>query len=242
MTTSIRLRNAELRRKRAESVLDSARELLLKLGYKRVTMEDVAEHAGVGKGTVYLHWSTREDMYFDVVLREYMRAMDGFLNDMRRDGREVLLHRIVRAKYLAAMRSPLLRALFGGDAELIGKLAQGDRKGQIAKLDVVSKDYLRLLMAHHVIRRGISAEDLFYGVGAVTIGFLFADAALGDRSQEATDVEHRAALLEAALERSFEQEPPAGALESLAPQVITMMSRSMDVLRSSLRERKEGEQ
>jgi AcrR family transcriptional regulator len=239
MTTSIRLRDAGLRQKRAEKVLDSARELLLKWGYKRVTIEDVAARAGVGKGTVYLHWSSREDMYFDVILREYMRAMSGFLDGMRRDAREVLLHRVVRAKYLAAMRSPLLRALFAGDSQLIGRIAEGDAKSQVAELDVISKDYLRLLVSHGAIRRGTSAEDLFYGVGAITIGFLFADAALGDRNQQAAEVEHRAALLEAALERSFEQEPPAGALESLAPEVIDMMSGSMEKLRAFLRERKE---
>jgi AcrR family transcriptional regulator len=40
---------------RADRILDAAGDLLLRLGYRKVTIEDVAQRAGIGKGTVYLH-------------------------------------------------------------------------------------------------------------------------------------------------------------------------------------------
>ena len=43
-----RATDAEARRARAERILDAATALLLRLGYKRVTIDDVAEKAGVG--------------------------------------------------------------------------------------------------------------------------------------------------------------------------------------------------
>ncbi len=41
MTSSIRLRDADARQERAERILDAARDLLLKWGYNRVTIDDV---------------------------------------------------------------------------------------------------------------------------------------------------------------------------------------------------------
>lgn len=51
------------RQLRAERILDTTAELLCQHGYKRVTIDDVARRAGVGKGTVYLHWKTREALF-----------------------------------------------------------------------------------------------------------------------------------------------------------------------------------
>jgi len=55
---------------RAERILDAAAELVLRWGYKRVTIEDVAKRAGIGKGTVYLHFSTRAALFVAVLIRE----------------------------------------------------------------------------------------------------------------------------------------------------------------------------
>ena len=39
-------------------------------------MEDVAKQAGIGKGTLYLHWKTREELFYAVVMREQLGAVD----------------------------------------------------------------------------------------------------------------------------------------------------------------------
>ncbi|WP_234322969.1 helix-turn-helix domain-containing protein, partial [Streptomyces sp. NRRL S-350] len=52
------------RQERAERILDTTAELLEQHGYRRVTIDDVASRAGIGKGTVYLHWKTREALFW----------------------------------------------------------------------------------------------------------------------------------------------------------------------------------
>ena len=39
-----------------------AQELLLGWGYKRVTIDDIARRARVGKGTIYLHFTSKEEI------------------------------------------------------------------------------------------------------------------------------------------------------------------------------------
>jgi AcrR family transcriptional regulator len=43
-----------------ERILDSADRLLAHYGYAKMTVDDLAEEAGIGKGTVYLYFASKE--------------------------------------------------------------------------------------------------------------------------------------------------------------------------------------
>ena len=47
---------------RADRILAAVGELLLRFGYKRVPIEDSANRAEVGKGTIYLHWEIKQEL------------------------------------------------------------------------------------------------------------------------------------------------------------------------------------
>src|SRR5882757_439117 len=84
-TSAERLRDPQRRAERAARILDVAADLLLRHGYRRVTIDDVAAGAGIGKGTVYLHWKTREQMFSAVFAREVLYAMDELRQALRKD-------------------------------------------------------------------------------------------------------------------------------------------------------------
>ena len=44
--------------------------LLVSFGYRRVTVDEVARRAGVGKGTVYLYWPSKWELFAAVLTRE----------------------------------------------------------------------------------------------------------------------------------------------------------------------------
>ncbi len=43
-------------------ILDAADRLLARYGYRKMTMDDLAQEVGIGKGTVYLHFSSKEEV------------------------------------------------------------------------------------------------------------------------------------------------------------------------------------
>ena len=43
-------------------ILDAVDGLLARFGYKKMTMEDVAREVGIGKGTIYLHFPSKEEL------------------------------------------------------------------------------------------------------------------------------------------------------------------------------------
>ncbi|MFI6540597.1 helix-turn-helix domain-containing protein [Nonomuraea sp. NPDC050547] len=103
----------ERRRERAHRVLDAAAELILRRGYDKTTIADVARAAGVAKGTIYLHWKTRELLFAALLRRERVATLE----EVRRAEPGTLRELAGVAGVAAAeiMRRPLMRAVLLAD-------------------------------------------------------------------------------------------------------------------------------
>jgi AcrR family transcriptional regulator len=55
-----------------EAILDSTDRLLAQYGYKKMTIEDLAIDVGIGKGSIYLHFTSKEE----IVLSHIDRIVD----------------------------------------------------------------------------------------------------------------------------------------------------------------------
>ena len=53
-----------------ESILDAARAVFSREGYAASSVEDVATEAGIAKGTVYIYFKSKEELYFAALLRD----------------------------------------------------------------------------------------------------------------------------------------------------------------------------
>lgn len=53
-----------------EKILEAAVREFARHGFKKASVEAIAEHAGVGKGTIYLAAETKEDLFYQAVHRE----------------------------------------------------------------------------------------------------------------------------------------------------------------------------
>src|SRR5699024_7266910 len=56
-------RKAQEFRQREREILDAALALFLKHGEDRVTVEMIADEVGIGKGTIYKHFETKNEIY-----------------------------------------------------------------------------------------------------------------------------------------------------------------------------------
>jgi AcrR family transcriptional regulator len=231
----IRARNSADRKARAERILDAAAKLLLRWGYKRVTVDDVAEHADVGKGTIYLHWKSREALFQAVLQREVVAALEELLDAVRRDPEAALLHRMTRDLFFAIIRRPLLRALYTADQEVLGRLAKGDDKALEVQEEMAFNEYLRLLVEHGLVRPDIATEELSYAYGATVNGFILLESFVTERYQ--LDPERKADLLAATVRRAFEIErfPSSAPVQAIVPRVIELFTEIAEVNRAKLR-------
>jgi AcrR family transcriptional regulator len=63
-----------------DRLLDAADRLLARHGYRKMTMDDLADEVGLGKGTIYLHFPRKED----VILAHIDRVMRRLLGNLQR--------------------------------------------------------------------------------------------------------------------------------------------------------------
>ncbi|MBX6324157.1 MAG: TetR/AcrR family transcriptional regulator, partial [Rhodospirillaceae bacterium] len=55
---------------KADYILEAARRLFARYGFRRTAMEDIAREAGVAKGTVYLYFDSKDAVYLAVQARD----------------------------------------------------------------------------------------------------------------------------------------------------------------------------
>lgn len=59
-----------------DAILDATDRLLARFGYRKMTVEDIAVEAGIGKGTIYLHFSSKEEVVLSHIDRIVERLQD----------------------------------------------------------------------------------------------------------------------------------------------------------------------
>lgn len=204
---------------RAERLLDAAARLVVRLGYRRVTMDDVAREAGVGKGTVYLHFRTKEALFVTVMLREQRTMVGAITAGMRADPTQALPARMFGSVYRRLAEDPIGRAVYLGDVETFGKLAEeaaatlgelGERRERAARA------HLRLLREAGLLRTDLPESAQRYLLSSVATGFFLLDPAMLPAAPE--DPGARADLLEYAI-ASVLQVPGARPSPELAESV-----------------------
>ncbi len=170
--TSTRQQEESRRKARAHRILDVAAALILRWGYHKTTIDDIARQAGVAKGTIYLHWKTREALFAALMKREKLELAEDLKQRITADPTGATLRGIFKHSALALMQRPLLKAVFLRDMEVLGKLAQSEQSGAAYTERLEGfKTYLELLREHGLVRTDLSLRAQVYMLSAIFTGF-----------------------------------------------------------------------
>jgi AcrR family transcriptional regulator len=214
------------RRERADRILDTARDLLLAWGYRRVTIDELARRADVGKGTIYLHWRSREEVFHAVSAREAAAMADAIVDAIRTDPAEVALHRYLRRLFVEAMNRPVLRALYTRDADTLGSFLAAAHHHRLEESKLgVNRDYLGVLAAEAMLRPDLRLKDLDYTLPTIVFGF-FAAEPFHPPAIKLT-LEQKADQLAQTVRRAFEPTgaPSRDAVKRAAAKAIPILER-----------------
>ena len=165
---------------RTSEILEAARAVFARRGYNNATMDEIADAAGVAKGTVYLYFPSKRDLFL-AALREGIEALH------QRAGREIEFARTTadrvrafiaaRLRYCAGNRdffriyytefanlqvrssaeTPEFQDLYDKQMQLLARiLTQGAQRGELRALDAVRTADLiyavtRAAIARHVL-------------------------------------------------------------------------------------------
>jgi len=148
------MKNGVQRREVREAILDATDDLLARYGYKKMTIDDLAQQVGIGKGSVYLHFESKEKIalsHIDRIIERTVRQLDLIVkSDKTPDEklRQMLLKRVLFRfdsvqhytqslnDLLAALRPKLLarrKIYFAEEAKIFAAvIEQGQKSGKFS--------------------------------------------------------------------------------------------------------------
>lgn len=214
---------------RADALLDAAATLLPVVGRRELRIEEIARRAGVGKGTVYLHWASREHLLLAVGAREAAAMLETVVAAIRIDPTEAALHRYFRRHFLEATRRPILKSLFVANHADFGVLAKHPGRAELLKSKLVAAhDHLAALRDHRLLRPDQDLADVDFTAQAIAYGFFAATPLAPDDAR--FTLEHQADQLADVIRRSFEpaRHPSTERYAAAAPQVVAAFERLKD--------------
>lgn len=106
----------------SERILDSAAELFERLGVRRCSMEDIADHCGVGRTTIYRRFEGRDDIVHAVLGREVRRFFSSILLATQHHDRfaDIVVESFLQG--LRANEASLLATLVRNEPDLLALL------------------------------------------------------------------------------------------------------------------------
>ena len=165
-----------------DAILDATDRLLARFGYRKMTVEDIATEAGIGKGTIYLHFSSKEEVVLSHIDRIVERLQDRLREIARSDApaaerlRLMLLTRVLFRfdsiqhytqslnDLLAVLRPGLLarRAqYFDAEAQIFAEvLASGSESGECSFDDAHATAHALLQATNGLLPYSLSTSEL----------------------------------------------------------------------------------
>ena len=163
-------------------ILDAADRLLARYGYKKMTMDDLAQEVGIGKGTIYLHFPSKEEVVLSHVDRIVERLKGELLKiagSVGAPAARLRLMLVARVMYrfdsvqhytesindvLAAIRPALLlrrERYFAEEARVFAEvLVEGKRQREFDFTDAAIEAQTLLLATNSLLPYSLSTREL----------------------------------------------------------------------------------
>ena len=224
----LRESEGERREARAQRILDAASTLILRYGCHKTTIDDIAREAGVGKGTLYLHWKTREALFAALILREKVAMAEDIKQRLACDPAGATLRGLLKHAALALMQRPLLKAVLLRDTEVFGKLVQREQSSALsAEVLAGFTTYFQGLREQGLVRTDLSLQAQAALFSSIFTGFFLAAPLLPDAFKPSD--EELAELMAETGHRTLEpRDPvPSGALQIASHTLTQYLDRSV---------------
>jgi AcrR family transcriptional regulator len=164
----------EHRSRKAARVLDSTRELMLDHGIRKLTVAEIAKAAGVGKGTVYLYWPSKEDLVVGLFARELLTIIEAVTERLTADPAAVLPKHLAPMLLSTSRQSTIANRLTAGDFELLRQLIrQSGARDVFADVmpAALCEAVMPVLHRHGLLRDDRPLADQAYTIHALLTGF-----------------------------------------------------------------------
>ncbi|MEZ4728871.1 MAG: TetR/AcrR family transcriptional regulator [Caldilineaceae bacterium] len=158
---------------REQRILDAAAELIIHYGYDKTSVSDIANAAGISKGAIYLHYSSKDELFAALLQREFRRYAEQWLACIEADPQGGTIGGIYKAVLYAINNSPLMSAIVKQDPRVFGNYL---RKPQNLFTAMTSPslraEFIQAMQAAGAIRHGVNPQVMAHIMDMISYGLV----------------------------------------------------------------------
>jgi TetR/AcrR family transcriptional regulator len=183
---------------RKEEIVDAAQRLFLEKGLMATTMDEIAEAAELSKGTIYLYYKSKEDLFLAVIMRGMQTLYEMFDARIKTETDVVKALAALQETYLAFFHKhrSYFRMLHFLQAPQFHKQVSDEMKRETV---FVNQKIWNVAIA--IIERGIKEGILIPNLNAVEIAIIFWSSATQLMMRMDTESERWKEMMNVDLER-----------------------------------------
>jgi AcrR family transcriptional regulator len=206
---------------RIERILSATREMVHQGGTRGITIAEIARRAGVGKGTLYQYWATKEDLLAELLAHDLLGVLDDVESAVRADHDLIAPHRLLVVMEETLSAHPFAIAVNRHDRDLLGMILEHPALQEVSTVLgplAVLQQVIPVLRRHGLVREDLPVHIQVHAVSALIHGL----QAVGEREplEELLPQSDALAVLEASTATLLEpQDLPdadSAAVESIA--------------------------
>jgi TetR/AcrR family acrAB operon transcriptional repressor len=160
---------------REQRILDVAADLIIHYGYDKTTISDIANAARVSKGTIYLHFESKDELFEALLFREMWRYSEAWLAAIEADPRGGSLGGVYKNVLYALNSSRFMAAILKQDPRILGNyLHKPDNIFSSIKSFSMRADFIQAMQEAGAVRQDMDPAVIAHiiemlGYGLVTI-------------------------------------------------------------------------
>ncbi len=158
---------------RQEEILKAAADVIIRLGYDKTSMSDIAAEAGISRGTVYLYFKGKEELFEALVYWEWMQYAQIWMQYIEADPRGGTVGGVYRATFHAINSRPLIASMLRRDRRIIGSyIRKPDNLFAWMESGSVNINFIQALQMAGAIRQNINPKVVGQIIDMLSYGYL----------------------------------------------------------------------
>lgn len=158
---------------REKLILDAAADLIIRYGYDKTRMSDVADAAGVTRAIVYQHFKSKEGLFEALLYHETKTYMQAWLEGIESNPEGGTLAGVFRSSLSAVKRSPFMSAMLKRDRRVFGSYVRTpDNLFEPMQSNTIWVETLHSLQQVGAIRSDVVPEVMAHIMNALSLGLI----------------------------------------------------------------------
>lgn len=162
--------------RRTLDILEVSESILLRYGYSKSTIDEIASVAKLGKGTIYLHWKSKDELFQALFYKISAEIIYQVLLEVQKNKSLVHFDKLISSVYRVCYDRELIIALFTKDSKLLGRFLDNKNTSQSQETKFNSlMDSIQMYRQYHLVKEDMPIELQVHTAHMLLIGIFTYD-------------------------------------------------------------------